>query len=116
MTQHPDRVVIRGQYWTAWRADSTARRRCHTVGRWGRPGSGAATPPLPGRKAVAQFVLGSTRYLPPDVNVEVVEVNGQPAAILRTDKQAVLLIALEVDQVQVREIRVIGNPGKLRGL
>lgn len=54
--------------------------------------------------------------LPPDLNVEVVEVNGQPAAILRTDKQAVLLIALEIDQVQVREIRVIGNLGKLRGL
>ena len=45
-----------------------------------------------------------------------VNINGQPAAILRTDKQAVLLIALEIDQVQVRGIRVIGNPEKLRGL
>src|SRR5262249_26471596 len=45
---------------------------------------GAATRPLHGRRAVAQFVLASTRYLPPNVNVEVAEVNGQPAAILCT--------------------------------
>jgi RNA polymerase sigma-70 factor, ECF subfamily len=77
---------------------------------------GAARRPLHGRVAVARFVLASTRYLPAGVTVEVVEVNGQPAAILRTDKQAVLLIALEIDQIQVRGIRVIGNPEKLRGL
>jgi RNA polymerase sigma-70 factor (ECF subfamily) len=77
---------------------------------------GAATRPLHGRRAVARFVLASTRYLPAGVTAEVIEVNGQPAAILRADTAALLLIALEVDQAQVRGIRVIGNPEKLRGV
>jgi hypothetical protein len=41
---------------------------------------------------------------------------GQPAAILRVDRQAVIIIAIEVDRDHVREIRVIGNPDKLRAV
>jgi RNA polymerase sigma-70 factor, ECF subfamily len=86
------------------------------VGRWGRLGSGAATRPLHGRRAVAQFVLASTRYLPSDNRTEIAEVNGQPAAIVYTGQRILLLIALDVDHNQVCRIRVIGNPEKLRGL
>jgi RNA polymerase sigma-70 factor (ECF subfamily) len=77
---------------------------------------GAATRPLHGRRAVAQFVLASTRYLPPNYHSEIAEVNGQPAAIVYAGQQILLLIALDVDQNQVCGIRVIGNPEKLRGL
>jgi len=77
---------------------------------------GGATRPLHGRIAVAQFVLASTRYLPDDAHTEIAEVNGQPAAILRVGQHAVLAIAVEVDREQVRTIRVIGNPDKLRSL
>jgi RNA polymerase sigma-70 factor (ECF subfamily) len=77
---------------------------------------GAATRPLHGCSAVAQFVLASTRYLPPNYHTELAEVNGQPAAILRAGPHAVLMIALEVDHDHVREVRVIGNPDKLRGV
>jgi RNA polymerase sigma-70 factor, ECF subfamily len=76
----------------------------------------AATRPLHGRAAVAQFVLASTRFLPPNYQAEIAEVNGQPAAILRVNHKAVIIIALEVDGDQVCEIRVIGNPDKLKGV
>lgn len=77
---------------------------------------GAATRPLHGRAAVAQFVLASTRYLPPEARVQIAEVNGQPAAVVRTGQQTGLVIAIEVDQASVRAIRVIGNPEKLRAV
>jgi RNA polymerase sigma-70 factor (ECF subfamily) len=77
---------------------------------------GAATQTLQGRTAVAQFVLASTRFLASDAHAEIAEVNGQPAAILRVDRQAVIIIAIEVDRDHVREIRVIGNPDKLRAV
>lgn len=75
---------------------------------------GAATQTLHGPIVVAQFVLGSTRFLPPDYQAEIAEVNGQPAAIVRVDHEAILIIAIEVDGDHVREIRVIGNPDKLK--
>lgn len=77
---------------------------------------GAATQPLYGREAVIRFAQSSLRYLPPNVQTEIAEVNGQPAAILRVDQQAVLVLAIQVDGDQVREIRAIGNPDKLRWL
>lgn len=75
---------------------------------------GAATLPLHGRTAVARFVLSSTRFLAAGYHAEVALVNGQPAAILRTGRTAAVVIALEIDHDQVREIRVIGNPDKLQ--
>jgi RNA polymerase sigma-70 factor, ECF subfamily len=74
---------------------------------------GAATRPIHGRMAVAQFVLASTRYLAPNYHAEIAEINGRPAAVLRVGERAVLMIAVEVDRDHVREIRVIGNPDKL---
>jgi RNA polymerase sigma-70 factor (ECF subfamily) len=65
---------------------------------------GAATRPLYGRIAVAQFALASTHYLPGDAHVEIAEVNGQPAAIMRVAQHTVLMIAIEVDRDHVRAI------------
>lgn len=75
---------------------------------------GAATQPLHGPAAVAPFALASNRFLPPHSHTEIVEVNGQPAAIVRVDRQAVFVLAIEVEDDHVREIRVIGNPDKLK--
>jgi RNA polymerase sigma-70 factor (ECF subfamily) len=75
---------------------------------------GAAIQPLHGRMAVAQFVLASIRFLAIDYQVEVTEVNGQPAAILRVNHEAVVIIALEIDRDSIHEIRVMGNPDKLK--
>ena len=74
---------------------------------------GAATQPLHGRAAVAQFVLASTRYLTASAQAEIAEANGQPAAILRVGGKTMVVILIEVDDDHVREIRVIGNPDKL---
>jgi RNA polymerase sigma-70 factor (ECF subfamily) len=77
---------------------------------------GAATQPLHGQDAVARFVLASTRYLPDGVTPEIAEVNGAPAAILRVGAAPLLVIAIEVRDDRVAEIRVLGNPAKLRAL
>jgi RNA polymerase sigma-70 factor, ECF subfamily len=75
---------------------------------------GAGTQPLHGRMAVAQFVLASTRCPAPNYHADIAEVNGQPAAILRIGEKPLVVIAIQVDSEHVREIRVIGNPDKLR--
>jgi RNA polymerase sigma-70 factor, ECF subfamily len=75
---------------------------------------GAATQPLHGPTAVAQFALSSTRFLPPNYHAEIAEVNGQPAAILRVGHKAVAIITIEVDSDHIRAVRVIGNPDKLK--
>ncbi len=48
--------------------------------------------------------------------IELAEVNGEPSVILRTGDKAVLVLCIAVEQEQVREIRVIGNPEKLQRL
>jgi len=77
---------------------------------------GAATQPLHGHDAVARFVLASTRYLPDGAVPEIAEVNGAPAAILRIGVQPLFLIAIEARDDRIAEIRVLGNPSKLRWL
>lgn len=75
---------------------------------------GAATHPLHGRNAVASFVLASTRFLTGSYFVEIAEVNGEPAVVLRTDGKAVLVFFSAGAHGKVQEIRVIGNPDKLK--
>ena len=75
---------------------------------------GAATRSLHGPTHVAQFVLASTRFLPTPFQVDVRQVNGQPAAVVRVGGQARLVIALEISQDRINTIRVIGNPDKLQ--
>ena len=75
---------------------------------------GAALEPLHGQAAVAKFVLASTHFLTDSFTVEIVEVNGQPAALLRVNHQTSVVVTIEIDRDHVREIRVIGNPDKLK--
>jgi len=77
---------------------------------------GAAIQPLHGRKAVTQFIAASTRFLDDTTHSKIEVVNGQPAMVIRSNERAVVVIAIEIDNDHVSEIRVIGNPDKLNGV
>jgi RNA polymerase sigma-70 factor (ECF subfamily) len=75
---------------------------------------GAATRPISGRDAVARFSLGaSRRFLPEGSSVEIAEVNGEPALIIRIGNRAYLVLSIEVEAEQIRTVRIIANPEKL---
>jgi RNA polymerase sigma-70 factor (ECF subfamily) len=75
---------------------------------------GAATRPIIGRDAVARFSLGaSRRFLPEGSSVEIAEVNGEPALIIRIGNRAYLVLSIEVEAEQIRTVRIIANPEKL---
>ncbi|MFL5664145.1 MAG: RNA polymerase sigma-70 factor [Ktedonobacteraceae bacterium] len=73
----------------------------------------AALRPISGRDAVARFSLGTVRFLPEDYRVELAEVNGQAAVIIRAGGQAMLILTIEVEAEQIQTIRLIANPEKL---
>jgi RNA polymerase sigma-70 factor (ECF subfamily) len=78
---------------------------------------GAATQPVVGRQAVAQFAVGaSRRFLALGYHVEQSEVNHQPALILRGGGQAHVVLTIEVHDQQVQTVRLIANPDKLKHL
>jgi RNA polymerase sigma-70 factor (ECF subfamily) len=87
---------------------------------WGDGGGkviGAATHPIAGRAAVAQFLLKTWSVfrssLPEDAHVELSEVNGQPALITRAGDRAYAVLTIEADAQRIRTIRIIANPDKL---
>ena len=73
----------------------------------------AALRPIVGRDAVARFSLGTTRFLPENYRVEMAEVNGQAAVIIRIDGQAFFVLTIEVEADQIKAVRIIANPEKL---
>ncbi len=75
---------------------------------------GAAIHPLRGREVVARFVLASTRFVAGEYRVEIAQINGEPAAILRMGEQARVVLFITVARGRLQEIRVIGNPDKLK--
>ncbi|HET9919428.1 MAG TPA: sigma factor-like helix-turn-helix DNA-binding protein [Ktedonobacteraceae bacterium] len=73
----------------------------------------AALRPIHGRDAVARFSMGTRRFLPQDYQMEIAEVNGQPACIFRSDGHAFLVLAIEVEAERIRAVRLMANPAKL---
>jgi RNA polymerase sigma-70 factor, ECF subfamily len=73
----------------------------------------AALRPIRGRDAVARFSLGTKRFWPENSRVELGEVNGQAALIIRTGGQAFSVLTIDVEQGQIQAIRIIANPEKL---
>ena len=69
--------------------------------------------PIRGRDAVARFSLGTVRFLPEDYQMEIAEVNGQAAVIIRTGSQALFVLSIEVEAERIQAIRIIANPDKL---
>ena len=73
----------------------------------------AALRPIVGRDAVARFSLGTRRFLPENARVELAEVNGQTAVIIRSGNQALLVLSIEVEAVHIQAIHILANPEKL---
>lgn len=72
--------------------------------------------PIHGRDAVARISLGSKRFWPEPYGVEMAEVNGQAALIVRAGEQAFAVFTIEVENDQIQTIRIIVNPEKLARL
>src|SRR5262249_54572265 len=76
----------------------------------------AALRPIHGRDAVARFIVAISRRVPP-TGFELVEINGDPAVVMRFAAQPPLpnlaVAVLELDEGRVHAIRVVGNPDKL---
>lgn len=99
--------------------DGLNRMLAEDVTMWADGGGkikGAATRPLHGREAVARFLMASTQLAAAGYRAEAAEVNGEPAVILRAGDRAFLVVFIALEQDQVHEVRVIGNPDKLLGL
>jgi RNA polymerase sigma-70 factor (ECF subfamily) len=73
----------------------------------------AALRPIRGREAVARFSLGTKRFWPENSRVELEEVNGQAALIIRTGGQVFSVLTIDVEQGRIQAIRIIANPDKL---
>src|SRR5579859_4552648 len=73
----------------------------------------AALRPIRGRNAVARFSLGTKRFWPENYRVELEEVNGQAALIIRAGGQVFSVLTIDVEQGRIQAIRVIANPDKL---
>jgi RNA polymerase sigma-70 factor, ECF subfamily len=73
----------------------------------------AALRPIHGRDAVARFSLGTRRFWPENSHVELAQVNGQTACVVRTGDSVFSVLTVEVQHGQIQTIRVIANPEKL---
>src|SRR6266699_5909586 len=73
----------------------------------------AALRPIGGRDAVARFSLGTKRFWPENSRVELEEVNGQAALIIRAGGQAFSVLTIDVEEGRIQAIRIIANPEKL---
>lgn len=77
---------------------------------------GAITRPLHGRDAVARFLLASPRLASEPYQTDVIDVNGEPALVLRVGNEMRLVMSISIDQGRIHAISVIANPDKLRWL
>jgi RNA polymerase sigma-70 factor (ECF subfamily) len=77
---------------------------------------GAALNPLHGRDAVARFVIESPYLTNGSLEPRIVSVNEEPSLLLRVDGETRFVVMISVDKAHIREIRVIGNPDKLKGV
>lgn len=79
----------------------------------GGKASGAALNPIYGREAVARFALATRGRVPENARIEVDEVNGEQAIVVRVDGKVFLVMSFAIQDGRVREVRAIGNPDKL---
>jgi hypothetical protein len=90
------------------------------VGLWADGGGKAlaARRPLAGREAVQKFLLGLHRTaegagLLRDLSIQLVDVNGEPAVLLRQRGVVDSVFVLSTDGDTINGIRVVRNPDKL---
>ncbi len=79
---------------------------------------GAALQPVRGREDVARFVIGVTaRFAPPGAQFAVADVNGLPTLLIRyPDGTPAVVVSIEVERAQIRNVWAIANPEKLRAV
>jgi RNA polymerase sigma-70 factor, ECF subfamily len=77
---------------------------------------GGVLHPMRGRDVVARFLLASPRIPTEPLQPDIVELNGEPALILRAGSQVRIVLFISIDQGQVDQVWVIGNPDKLKSL
>src|SRR5207247_3770753 len=66
----------------------------------------AALSPIRGRDAVTRFSLGTKRFWQENSRVELEEVNGQAALIVRAGEKVFGVLSIEVEEGQIQEIRI----------
>ncbi len=62
---------------------------------------------------MARFSLGTKRFWPENARVELEEINGQAALIIRANGQVFSVLTMDVEQGRIQAIRIIANPEKL---
>jgi RNA polymerase sigma-70 factor, ECF subfamily len=83
----------------------------------GGKAKGAALHPVHGRSAVAKFLLALRQFAPESYRYGVQAVNGLPSLVLRTNQGiAFTVISIEGSEGEIREIRGVADPDKLRRL
>jgi RNA polymerase sigma-70 factor (ECF subfamily) len=73
----------------------------------------AARKPIYGRDKVARFLLGIVRKGTGQYEVEVAQVNGGPAIVVREDGRALDVVSLDVLDERIQGVRIVVNPDKL---
>jgi RNA polymerase sigma-70 factor (ECF subfamily) len=73
----------------------------------------AARRPVRGREAVGRFLIGISRLLTRRDQVEVTEMNGSPAVVVRREGRPFSVMTLEIGEGSIRAVRNQVNPDKL---
>lgn len=75
---------------------------------------GAATRPIHGRQDVARFLVGISRFAPQDYYLEITQLNGQVALIIRNGSgTAFVVVTFQMLDTLISVFHIIGNPDKL---
>jgi RNA polymerase sigma-70 factor, ECF subfamily len=77
---------------------------------------GAALYPVQGRDAVARFVMASPYLTAGPLEARIASVNEEPSLLLRVGGELRFVVMINTDETHIHEIRVIGNPEKLKGV
>jgi len=77
----------------------------------------AALRPVHGRNPVARFWIGLMTRMTSEFSVEILEVNGRPAVLIRAPQEiGDSLVSFEMDAGKIRAFQVMRNPDKLQSI
>lgn len=75
--------------------------------------TGAALHPIQGRDKVTRGLIALLSHAPGETTVEMLEINGLSALLLRVKEQVAAILTLEVEGGLIRAARNVANPDKL---